>query len=78
MQVALRGVGILGTFKQVIAGALQAYPPAGLAFAGVCLLSEVCCSWFPVLLLMKGTLKHSYASATRCEHKCQHSEPHGS
>jgi hypothetical protein len=41
MQVVQRGVEILENFKAMIASALEAYPPAGLAFAGVCLLTEV-------------------------------------
>ncbi|RAK95653.1 ankyrin [Aspergillus ibericus CBS 121593] len=40
MQVVQTGVVILESFKGMIAGALEAYPPAGLAFAGVCLLAE--------------------------------------
>ncbi len=42
LKVTLQGIGILQKFKLEIASALQTYPPAGLAFAGVCLVAEVC------------------------------------
>ena len=42
LNVTLQGIGILQKFKLEIASALQTYPPAGLAFAGVCLVAEVC------------------------------------
>ena len=42
LKATLQGIGILQKFKLEIASALQAYPPAGLAFAGVCLIAEVC------------------------------------
>jgi ankyrin repeat protein len=58
MQVARRGVEILGAFKEVVAGALEAYPPAALAFAGVCLLSEVCYFFRPRIIGSGGTLKY--------------------
>jgi predicted component of type VI protein secretion system len=69
MQVARRGVEILGAFKEVVAGALIAYPPAALAFAGVCLLSEVCYFFRPRIIGSGGTLKDPHAPATHREHR---------
>lgn len=43
MRAARVGFEILEKCKETIAGALEAYPPAGLAFAGACLLAEVRC-----------------------------------
>ena len=41
VKAARVGFEILEKCKETIAGALEAYPPAGLAFAGACLLAEV-------------------------------------
>ncbi len=74
MAVTLRGIGILEKFKLAIADALQAYPPAGLAFAGVCLIAEVCQTCCTLLLAFPGTIPDE-SVASYDKHQRQHPEP---